>query len=430
LSHLCSVTDLGHPAGVSTSIVYAAAMNDHGQIVGSVSEWFPYRTWPFVWRPSTGMVELPHAALPPHVDCRLTGINEYGTIIGVYTPPGTDDERPFRWEPHTKNGTTGTFQLLPLPDGTTSAHPTAINAAGFVVGWSDFEGYLWIPGLPPHRLPPHDIAPFDLNDYGQIVGERFHGDPYLWQPTSLGAPIGTHHSLGSKVTRGTTANAINRSGQVVGNTAEFNGPMWRWKPNAPNSTKGSFSTTGLVDKTCQAFAINDAGTAVGRTITLGAYRACAYWPNASDLNDWILPGTGWVLEIAEAINDSGWIAGNGTLAGEKRAFVLRPSVWKPLEFSFLRYVVQILVGVRPGGRGVVLPPGRGPEPVPPWVDRAWKAASKSEREALRAIARTDARRLLDDEKAHAKLLKLVPELAQKRAAPRKGRESGRRQKPR
>jgi hypothetical protein len=43
-----------------------------------------------------------------------------------------------------------------------------------------------------------------------------------------------------------------------------------------------------------------------------------------DLNSLIAPGSGWVLESATAVNDSGQIAGNGIIDGQEHAFLLTP----------------------------------------------------------------------------------------------------------
>jgi hypothetical protein len=43
-----------------------------------------------------------------------------------------------------------------------------------------------------------------------------------------------------------------------------------------------------------------------------------------DLNNLIPAGTGWVLQEGAAINDTGQIAGYGTLHGQTHAFLLIP----------------------------------------------------------------------------------------------------------
>jgi hypothetical protein len=336
---------------------------------------------------------------------------------------------PFRWDPHTNNGTTGSAVSLTVPS-VIDCSAIDVNTSGHVLAaeYSSGLGFVHFPFLIDSSLQAQRVKNnggtqiYDargFNDEGQIVGKQpWHPDenlqPLLWQPNAPGSSMGDMYELENPATTtvGGTALAINRNGVVVGSA--YDGKSWRWTPTTPNATTGQFMPTGSLEA---PIAINDAGTAVG-----GFGRACVFWPQVNDLNAWILPNSGWVLHTAKAINNSGWIAGEGTFGGAARGYLLRPTVWRPLQIAFLRYVVQIVFGVRAGGSGVVILPGRGPEPVPPWVDRVWKGASKSKQEALRAIAMTDAQRLLSDVKTHAKLLEMIPELRES-PGPDKGRVS-------
>ena len=44
-----------------------------------------------------------------------------------------------------------------------------------------------------------------------------------------------------------------------------------------------------------------------------------------DLNMFLPSGSGWQLTNATAINDNGWITGQGTLNGQQQAFLLKPN---------------------------------------------------------------------------------------------------------
>ena len=50
------------------------------------------------------------------------------------------------------------------------------------------------------------------------------------------------------------------------------------------------------------------------------------WRNGKtwDLNSLIPVGSGWELEDAQSINDSGWIVGYGKYKGKDQAFLLKP----------------------------------------------------------------------------------------------------------
>ena len=73
------------------------------------------------------------------------------------------------------------------------------------------------------------------------------------------------------------------------------------------------------------FAINNAGQVVGRSYaSTGASRAFLWQGDTMvDLNSLIPANSGWVLEVATAINQSGHIVGLGTLVGSQRAFLWR-----------------------------------------------------------------------------------------------------------
>jgi probable HAF family extracellular repeat protein len=75
-------------------------------------------------------------------------------------------------------------------------------------------------------------------------------------------------------------------------------------------------------------AINNSGTVVGlSTIQNGSYHAfiSTNGRRMQDLNNLIPAQTGWVLQEGAAINDTGQIAGYGTLNGQLHAFLLTPA---------------------------------------------------------------------------------------------------------
>lgn len=78
---------------------------------------------------------------------------------------------------------------------------------------------------------------------------------------------------------------------------------------------GDVTELGLVAgaSSSKAFDINNLGVAVGLT-QAGESSAAVYWNangSAVDLNTLIAPGSGWRLEQALAISDTGWVAGIG-----------------------------------------------------------------------------------------------------------------------
>ncbi len=73
-----------------------------------------------------------------------------------------------------------------------------------------------------------------------------------------------------------------------------------------------------------AFDINNA-----RLIAGMAGNRAVIWDGGQmkDLNTLIEAGSGWVLTSANAINESGQIAGTGTFNGRQRAFLLTPGAY-------------------------------------------------------------------------------------------------------
>jgi probable HAF family extracellular repeat protein len=127
-----------------------------------------------------------------------------------------------------------------------------------------------------------------INDFGQVVGyaeppaggdNGFHAFLYDGTATPPMQDLGT---LGGAYSY---ALSINGSGQVVGYSTIAN------------------------DRDTRAFLYDPAAT-----------------PPLQDLNSLIPSDSGWVVRVAQALNDSGQIAGFGYHNGQERAFLLTPLV--------------------------------------------------------------------------------------------------------
>jgi probable HAF family extracellular repeat protein len=70
------------------------------------------------------------------------------------------------------------------------------------------------------------------------------------------------------------------------------------------------------------------GQIVGMANTTNGAQHAAFWNSgnnpAVDLNTLIRTNSGWVLQLATGINDSGRIVGSGTFGGQTNGFVLVP----------------------------------------------------------------------------------------------------------
>ena len=304
-----------------------------------------------------------------------TGINNAGQVVGRSSTFGDAG-----WHATIWNGTTPT-DLSSLGGGYREAY--GINDSGQVVGYSNFHATIWNGTTPTDlgALGGSYSTALGINNAGQVVGnininsvgspENFGGSVYhatIWNgstPTDLGTlgrgswangindsgqVVGSsHYTLGDSATHatiwnGTTptdlgtlggsyseATGINNAGQVVGwsdyDVTAFNYHATIWNGTTPTD----LGTLG--GGVSWANGINDSGQVVGSShYTLGDSAGHAtIWNGTTltDLNDFLSVSEvneGWVLDEANGINDNGWIVGgaHNTITGEQHAFLLTP----------------------------------------------------------------------------------------------------------
>jgi uncharacterized repeat protein (TIGR01451 family) len=227
---------------------------------------------------------------------------------------------------------------LPLDLGTLGgslSRANAVNAAGQVTGFAALSGdtaqhaFLWQAGanmLDVGTLGGANSQGNAINDASQIAGyadlaanQGQHA--FLWQNGAM-QDLGT---LGGTYSEGF---GINASGQVVG-----------YSTTAGNAAQHAFRWTGVMQDLgtlggtfSEAYGINTAGEVVGYTTRVGDSDQRAFlWKAGTmqDMNGLILPGNGWTLLEAHAINDNGEIVGLGSFNGERRAFRLKPDTTAP-----------------------------------------------------------------------------------------------------
>jgi probable HAF family extracellular repeat protein len=193
----------------------------------------------------------------------------------------------------------------------TSGAAYSINDSGQVVGYYDtdtFHAFLYSNGAMTDL--GHGGAS-DINASGQVVGEL--NPPNDFSHAFL-------YSNGTMTDLGLSgATAINANGQVVGYYA---GGAALW-------SNGTLTDLGTLPGGSAFFAeacdINAVGKIVGTSyITSDVYHAFLnYNGTMTDLNTLIPSDSGWTLEEASGINDSGWIVGYGTNpSGQTHAFLL------------------------------------------------------------------------------------------------------------
>ena len=194
--------------------------------------------------------------------------------------------------------------------------------------------------------PPHDISyatAVDNSTTANIVGASQNFDPTYynlhcvsWQDTS---PVTGPTNLGTMGTgHESHAFGINASGHVLGDSAtdqnvnHGNSPphalLYNGTLNSP-WTQLDLNVTWCTQS--RAVGINASDVVVGNwnteTVDPNAFTFGFIWDSTNrmkKLSDRIPSGTGWINPIATAINDSGWIVGQGSHNGALHAFLLKP----------------------------------------------------------------------------------------------------------
>lgn len=343
--------------GGTTSVAYA--INDLGQVVGSAQASNGFNL-AVMWNSGT-ITNL--GTLPGGQYSRASDINNKGWISGTSDATGMVDgveiiDHSFLL----KNGMMSDLGTL----GGKVSDGKAMNEAGDVVGWS-FERFQTAINQPFLHTKGTNInletfngtgdsgQAFDVNNYTQVVGFAYGIDPpkglsgfspFVWQDLN-----GNNRDDNAEmVVLGTfggwngVALSINDLKQITGGADTTNGGVRH--AFLINPISGPTNTIWYVDIDsnrvndliidlgvlpghiwAEGYSINDSGIIVGRSGALSnqPFHAFIYDDGVlKDLNLLIDSNTGWHLEQAYSINNSGQIAGFGTLNGQKRGFLLNP----------------------------------------------------------------------------------------------------------
>jgi probable HAF family extracellular repeat protein len=258
-------------------------------------------------------------------------LNDDGQVVGwSYTADGF--RHAFSW---TQAG--GLVDLGTISGG--SSLPTAVNESGQVVGesastsgqlrafsWTAAGGIVDLGTLAGSCMCVAHSRAYAVTDGGKVIGvsSTAAGEEHAFSWTQGGGMV----DLGNLgLTSGMEIQAVSDSGQFVGSTLVSGGHAFSWTQADGLVDLGTLGGLGST-----AWAVNDSGQVVGSSDTTGDFERHAFvWTNAGGMVD--LGTFGGTVSEARDVNEAGQIVGGSSTGG---VFPSTHAVlWKPAGDSTL-----------------------------------------------------------------------------------------------
>ncbi|BDA71845.1 hypothetical protein CAL7716_060110 [Calothrix sp. PCC 7716] len=330
---ISNIGELDKDFSGNNSYIYAFDINNKNQVAGVYSANEGQRA--FIWDSVKGLRNL--GTLPTSVGGAYstgTNINDLGQVIGF---SGDNLKlRTFVWEESTG------IRDLGIP-GSENFDPISgndINNLGQVVGDitsanNVTRGFIWDTRLKENLVTIEDNSSNNIvstakaiNDKGEVTGFIFDRNSNSPSRTYLRTSSGEIEQIGINL----SPNAINNKTQIVGESPLTNNQnrAFLWDRISGVRDLGVLGTRNNGDSFSSAYGINNKSQVVG-TSTTNIGTSGFIWSDGvmTDLQSLINPSSGWVIQDAWAINDNGYIVGNGFFNGLERAFLLAPQSSPP-----------------------------------------------------------------------------------------------------
>ena len=394
------LTGFKEPTGVFF-VTVGRALDAAGNAVGAALDWMG-RWRPARWDLVTGAGSVPMQIVShPGFKGYATGVSEAGWTCGIWSSAdSTGSGLPCKstWQPFVVNG--NAQDLTTVFGG--AAECRAMNEAGKVLVAAQDHGFLYDVGAAVTTPFPLGDAP-GFAEYcpraiaadGRVAGTlgpaiSHEGFVHDGQFRSLGPVEAVTGVNSAGIVVGSRHVAADR---VVGFLCDTTGRTPVFEDIPPHPTNPNPDLSSEVD------AINEAGDVVGAYFLSGLPGGEAFVKFAGEpvqlLGSLLYHPTGVQVLSAHAIDKNRTILCEVLKNGLARTLRLRVGHDGPSphghEFEAAHdlpiLVATILVGVAPGGSGIVFVPGRGPVPVDPapFYSR-WATLDAETRDALTALA--------------------------------------------